>query len=192
MSTRTLTLLLLAVVVLPACGDSWPGYPGVPTSLTTPAGKAYTFRNLGSVERYGEAWIGGWVDIAIEEAVAKMVGLGVSEANARHAIGSIGLTAIDDYAYPERASPTGWAAGTYAYGHIVVAFWTRKISRTLDDDIPEWTYRDDEPKGPRWGVVPLACPALGHELGHHFFGGGFEHRRRWVLVLAPESAVGAP
>lgn len=88
---------------------------------------------------------------------------------------SLDIRVVDDYSFQVDSR---WATGMYFYGTIVLALWSLREVSTKEEipgDAPAWTIRAPENgRAWRYGYWPLV-PAGDHELGHHFFGPGYEH-----------------
>ena len=89
---------------------------------------------------------------------------------------SMPIKICDDYSF--YVSHQGYASGMNLSGVMILALWSRNEiadSSLIPLDAPVWTIRPPEDGSAwRYGYAPLV-PAGDHELGHKFFGPGWEH-----------------
>lgn len=153
--------------------------PGV--MITSPAGRVIEFHDAGSRARGVD--VGGLLDEAVAHAEIHLAKYGIGRDKVARALPIIRLHGIDDCAFQTISSETGWATGQYDERYRFLAVSLYSVRRIAADapfppEAVPWTCRRRQPPFPAeafYGVLDKPFPALGHELGHHFFGGRFEH-----------------
>lgn len=165
---RWLTVLV-ASLVLPACGSGggWDFGP----AMETPGGRVMHFTDRGSLALYDVPEL---YDGAAEDAAVYLWKYGLEPDQVAAALSTYRVAVEDHFLFPTNSSGTGYAAGAISVETrtLIVALYTRQRNATG----PEWTRHYWPSTGETHsGLIPRACPALAHELGHHFFGSRFEH-----------------
>jgi len=178
---KTLIVLLIPTALLGlGCGSSSKRLaPAV--QIVTPDGFVLHWHDQGSRARGLD--IAALYDEAVRPGALHLEKYGITPDQIRKALPSIKVHGIDDFMVPTQASETGYAAGGYDERYRILTLPLYSVKRLKADapfpaDAPPWTCRRrqqpyvDEAV---CGELRFPFPALGHELGHHFFGGKFEH-----------------
>lgn len=167
-----------------SCGDDSSDVPRV----VSPAGRTFYFQDLGSAA-FGIS-VGGEFDQAVADSKAYLWRYGIEPSDVDAALGRVTTSVVDHFLILTSASPTGAAAGIYWDGvrAIQLALYTRQRNVTGP---PHTHYTWPTTGETHSGILPAPCPALGHELGHYFFGGAFEHGWTPPIVNPPPLVVAA-
>lgn len=158
----------LALLLLASCGDDtytpWPVY-------TTNEGYSFDFLDKGSL---AEVDVCSEFDAAVLSAKQYLWVYGIYPDHVEAVLKHYNIRVIDAFLFATPASVTGYATGAIAPQRyrLMLALYRRQKNA----DGPEWTWFDWGGGNVHSGIPSDPyCPALGHELGHHFFGADFGH-----------------